>query len=113
MDIQLYHVTLTINIQSIYTHGLLPDMATGKEKKVWLVTREALLWAIAHCANRHDVHISDLVVIPIYANIGWVFQTKWQGVYSCPTLLHANTHPRTASRFIDELGLTAYETSLP
>jgi hypothetical protein len=103
--IPLYHVTLKTNIESIYDNGLQPHLATGKEAKTWLVSEEKLLWAIAHCANRHNVLISNLAIIPVHAIPAKISNTQWQGIYTSTVLLHATNHPTNAAHMIDKLGL--------
>lgn len=99
----LYHVTLATNIKGIYTSGLDPRLATGKEKKAWLVDETALFWAIAHCANRHDLLISDLVAIPFDVLPTRVMRTAWKGVYSTTQTLHATNHPRSCSTLVNDV----------
>lgn len=103
---QLYHITHKSNVESIYDHGIQPKRAIGAEHKVWLVDHRMLVWAIAHCANRHHCLIEDLMVIPVFMPISLSMRTKWIGVYTSNREVHANNHPRYAKSMLDIYGLT-------
>lgn len=77
----MYHVTLNKNDMSITRQGINPEFAQGKRKASYWVTRDALHWAIAHVANRHNARVSDLRVY--YAAMPEIdlLGTPWQGVY--------------------------------
>lgn len=52
----LFHVTLNENIASIRKYGINPliKYPMRKDRTSYLVTPGALMWAIAHVANRHS-----------------------------------------------------------
>ena len=60
----LYHVTLEENVRSIMIEGIRPDLARGKAQASWYVSKAGILWAIAHTSLRHNVPVSELVVMP-------------------------------------------------
>lgn len=109
---QLYHVTHINNIESIYSAGLDPNHSAGKEAKVWLVDESALLWAIAHCADRHNEQIRYMVVIPVTPLVARVQQTRWKGVYTSNATLQASNHPTFASKLVDRLGMVEREATI-
>jgi hypothetical protein len=59
----LFHVSPSRNLRSIGRFGLLPALARGALKAVWLGSRSRLAWAIAHVRERHSV--ADVVVFRV------------------------------------------------
>jgi hypothetical protein len=49
------HATPLRNVRSILRSGLLPAMAKGKLKVVWMHTPARTDWAVDHVAARHQV----------------------------------------------------------
>jgi hypothetical protein len=60
--IRVRHATPARNVPSIVRRGLLPSLALGKLKAVWLHTPSRSAWAVAHVAERHHVQ-EDLVCV--------------------------------------------------
>lgn len=59
----LYHVTPEHNIDAIMREGVRPDLARGKTQAAWYVNKHGIVWAIAHTSLRHDLPVSNLVVL--------------------------------------------------
>jgi hypothetical protein len=76
----LYHVS-PASRDSIATRGLLPEMARGKLKAVWLCTRDMIVWSIAHVALRHDVTIGSIFVYECHIDDVLVKRSAWPGIY--------------------------------
>lgn len=62
---KLYHITPGYNILSIDILGLLPNLATGRRKCVYVCKRAALKSAIVHICKRHKCQPEDLVICEI------------------------------------------------
>lgn len=62
MAMILYHVSPTRNTVSISEHGIDPSYSTGKLEASWYVSKNRVLWAIAHCSARHDEPVNELTV---------------------------------------------------
>lgn len=62
---RLYHATPIKNLASIQAKGLDPNLATGKEKLIWLHTASRKLWALQHTAKRHKCDITEVAIIGI------------------------------------------------
>jgi hypothetical protein len=59
--------------------GILPALARGSLKAVWLVSRSRLAWAIAHVRERHAV--SEVVVFRVRVSRGALVRRR-RGVWS-------------------------------
>jgi hypothetical protein len=62
---RVFHVTPMCNLPGIRKRGLIPDLATGKRKAVYVVDEKAVSWAIAHVADRHGMKVNRLVIISL------------------------------------------------
>jgi hypothetical protein len=61
----LRHATPLRNVRSILRRGLLPSMAKGARRIVWLHTPGRTGWAIPHVAERHHVAASAVAVLTV------------------------------------------------
>lgn len=59
----LYHVTPEYNLDNIMREGVRPDLARGKMSASWYVSKHGIVWAIAHTSLRHDLPVSNLIVM--------------------------------------------------
>ena len=59
----LYHITPEYNVESIMRDGVRPDLSRGKLSASWYVTKHGIVWALAHTSLRHDLPVSNLVVM--------------------------------------------------
>lgn len=89
---RLYHATPRKNRDSILEHGLLPELADGKRKAVWLHTASKREWAILHTMKRHDVNLDEVDIIAIDLPRSKLTR-RWRGLWTCAetipvTLLH-------------------------
>jgi hypothetical protein len=62
-SVVLYHVTPEYNVESIMRDGVRPELARGKMSASWYVTKHGIVWALAHTSLRHDIPVSNLVVM--------------------------------------------------
>jgi hypothetical protein len=82
----LYHVTPTENLQSIYTHGLNPELSTGKRKVTWFVRADGLLWAISHISAHWKTSVDKISVISVSLDEDELKRTCWRPVFTKETL---------------------------
>ncbi|HEX5273545.1 MAG TPA: hypothetical protein VFW33_23780 [Gemmataceae bacterium] len=77
--IELLNVSPARNTRPIVRFGLLPALARGRIKAVWLVSRSRLEWAIAHVRKRHAV--SEVGVFRVRLSRGALVRRR-RGVWS-------------------------------
>ncbi len=80
--VTIQHATPRRNVRSIFLSGLLPGMARGKLKAVWLHASSRTAWATAHVAGRHHVAESDVVIITVRVPRSWLRRNR-RGVWYC------------------------------
>ncbi len=61
-SVMAYHVTPMENLFGIQRKGIDPSCSKGKMRASWYVSKKGVLWAIAHCSNRHSIPVDQLVV---------------------------------------------------
>ena len=79
-----WHVTPATNVQSVLSCGLLPSLARGSLKAVWLVSRCRLTWAVRHVRKRHGV--AEVAVISVRVDRASLIRRR-RGVWSTATLI--------------------------
>ena len=78
----LRHATPLRNVRSILRSGLLPGLARGRLKAVWLHTPSRSSWAIPHVANRHHVQEELVAVLTVEVPRSWL-RKRGRGVWCC------------------------------
>lgn len=78
-----YHVSPRKNQASIRRTGIDPAFSRGSSQAIWLVSRGKILWAIAHCAERHGVSIDEMDVW-LVPTVKRQRSTRWPGIVSSP-----------------------------
>lgn len=71
----LFHVTLAQNAESIWQGGVDPHRSTGKLLVSWWVDRDDVVWALAHVSARYGVPVDQLIVIE--CDIPSVLVRRW------------------------------------
>lgn len=61
----LFHATPKRNLKQILKRGLLVSKSKGRRLAIWLHTGDCSGWAIEHCAQRHGVAESDVVIVKV------------------------------------------------
>lgn len=84
---QVWHITLKSNLESILRTGIDPARSKGKRLVSWFTTKKGLVWAFAHCSARHGVPVSELVAIEVAANRKWLERTAWKGRWTCGSVI--------------------------
>ncbi len=77
------HATPRRNLRSILLSGLLPGMARGKLKAVWLHAPGRTSWAIQHVAERHHVPEDDVIILEVRVPRSQLRRNR-RGVWYCP-----------------------------
>lgn len=95
----LYHITPSENVASIYESGLQPSYSTGFMKSVWLVNKRNIVWALAHCSNRHSVSVDNLSVTTINTDDQKIVRFATSGLFYCKHIIQVENHA-TAELFI-------------
>lgn len=90
--IALYHVTPHKNITPIMHEGLLPEKSQGKRALVWLVTPDAIPWALAHCSLRHNCKTSDLSILRVNLTEDKITRTRWKFAFVCKDKIFPVSH---------------------
>src|SRR5689334_16342381 len=83
----LRHATPRKNIRSIFRFGLLPGLARGKLKAVWLHTGTKGDWAVNHVSDRHDVSTERVAVIEVRVTRSKLRRNR-RGVWYCPRIIN-------------------------
>jgi hypothetical protein len=78
----LRHATPLRNVKSILRSGLLPALARGRLKAVWLHTPSRTAWAVPHVANRHHVQEEQVAVLTVEVPRPWL-RKRARGVWYC------------------------------
>lgn len=81
--VTLRHATPRKNVRSIHEHGLLPWLAKGRLRAVWLHSPAQTDWAIAHVARRHAVDPADVVILEVEVSRRVLKRFK-RGLWTCP-----------------------------
>lgn len=77
----LYHVTPSYNVQSIFTEGVSPHYSRGKQRVAWWASGENLMWALAHISRRYAMSTLSLAVFQADIPDDRLIKTAWRGVY--------------------------------
>lgn len=77
----LYHVTIGSNVDSIWDNGIDPAYSKGKFDASWYVTKDNILWAILHVADRHDCKLDDIFVCAVLVDWKSMRRTNAPGRY--------------------------------
>lgn len=88
----LYHITPSENVSSIYESGLQPSYSTGFMKAVWLVGKRNIVWALAHCSNRHGTSVDNLCVMTVVTDNQKVTRFATSGLFYCKDIIHVENH---------------------
>lgn len=88
----LYHVTPASNLASIYESGLQPNYSEGLMKVVWLVGKRNIVWAIAHCSNRHSESVDNLAVMTIPIDDQKIVRFATSGLFYCKHIIQVENH---------------------
>ncbi len=80
------HATPRRNLRSILRSGLLPGLARGKIKAVWLHASGKTSWAIPHVAGRHHVPQDQVVVLEVRVPRSQLRRNR-RGVWYCPFII--------------------------
>jgi hypothetical protein len=90
----LYHVTPDVNEMPIMAFGIRPDLCKGKTQSSWYVSKQGIIWAIAHVSLRHNVTPHNIVVmacmLPVSAlkatgiRYAWRTTQRFQPEYAIP-----------------------------
>lgn len=81
--VTLRHASPRRNVASIHENGILPWLAKGRLRVVWLHSPAQTDWAVAHVAKRHSVDPADVVVFEVELPRGLLKRFK-RGVWTCP-----------------------------
>lgn len=63
----LFHVTPTMNVESIMVEGINPARSTGKRERAWLVNGSRVLWALCHISIKYNLPIGALSILKVAA----------------------------------------------
>jgi hypothetical protein len=66
--------------------GVDPLRATGKRAVAWYVTKSMVPWALAHVINRHDLMLSETVVLSCAVHPRQRIRTNRRGIWCCSVL---------------------------
>lgn len=82
----LYHVSPRANRESIQRTGIEPAVfSQGKQKTAWYVESSRVMWALVHCAARHNCDVFDLDVwIVGKTQFKKLARTHMNGVFQSP-----------------------------
>lgn len=99
---ELYHVTPVKNIPSILKGGIDPTFSEGRMKVSWFAESEALLWALAHVAQRRKTTMQELCIFECHIERADLTRTRWRFVYNNANLtpVEALKHTRSAAYWI-------------
>ncbi len=84
--VTIQHATPRRNVRSIFLRGLLPALARGKLKAVWLHASNRTDWATAHVARRHHVQEVEVVVLVVRVPRSWLRRNR-RGVWYCAQII--------------------------
>ena len=96
MRTDLYHISPTVNNESIERRGVDPTYSLGKLQTMYYVDEKRLFWAMLHISRRHQCPIDQLTVhvLPLYRKD--MIKTGLDGVYrSNLPLFPASREPAT------------------
>jgi len=100
---RLYHVSPAKNYEYIFWGGLQPSFALGARKVVWLVTRDKVVWALAHVSARHSVSVDELGVFVVDASLADIRRTRWAHVFTCERRIEV-ARMDEVGEYLDERG---------
>ena len=83
---RLYHATLKSNLDSINRLGISAGFSRGKEAVVWLHTKSRREWAVMHTMKRHNVTISEVVILAVDVPRQQL-RRRWRGLWTTPETL--------------------------
>lgn len=78
----LFHVSPSVNRQSIGRAGLSLLFARGRVRRIWVCTQMKTSWACDHVEKRHNCHGDPLDVYAVSVPRGRLTRTKWRGVWT-------------------------------
>ena len=84
----LQHATPRKNLRSIFRFGLLPGLAKGKLRAVWLHTSAKSGWAVRHVSQRHHVDDEEVVILVVRVPRSMLRRNR-RGVWFCPHIIDA------------------------
>ena len=76
----LYHSTPATRLRSILAAGILPALATGARREVWLHSPSHRPWAACHVAARHSA--TRTVAVRVAVPRGWLTR-RGVGLWTC------------------------------
>jgi len=77
----LYHVTIGDHVDSICSNGIDPAYSSSKFKASWFVSKDNILWAVAHVSNRHAVSVADIYVCRVTIDWRTMRRSNRQGIF--------------------------------
>lgn len=80
--VPLRHASPRKNVRAIHANGLLPWLAKGKLKAIWLLTPRRTSWAVEHIARRHKVAVADVVVFDVLVPRAQLRRRR-RGIWTC------------------------------
>src|SRR5262245_50685772 len=82
--ISLYHTCPARYLGSILTNGILPALARGARREVWLHSPARMAWAREHVAERHGC--PKVVSLRVSVPRDWLTRRR-RGVWTCPRVI--------------------------
>lgn len=96
----LYHVTPTVNIDSIDAEGINPLYAKGKMSASWYVRQSEITWAICHVSLRHNIPVNEITVCATLIDWSDMKRTARMGRYYTAKVYHPESFS-PASFFVE------------
>jgi hypothetical protein len=81
-SILLVHSTPARNVSSIFRRGLLPQLASGKLRVVWVCQRRLSRWSKSHVSRRHHVPAGQVAALLLQLPQDWL-KKHGPGVFTC------------------------------
>ena len=82
-----YHVTTKSAIAGIKQRGILPSLARGKRKVVWLCNGEKLAWALLHITKHQKRKPQNMRVLRVILPRESLKSWSMKGVYTCDKVI--------------------------
>ncbi len=82
----LLHVSPRRNLPSLYRNGVSPAFSRGARAECWYCSPSRRPWALEHVAERHNVALSDVVVLRVNVRRD-LLTRRGRGVWTCPRVV--------------------------
>jgi hypothetical protein len=108
--VRRFHVTPWRTLWDIYREGLKCSKSRGAKHTIWLCDETALLWALNHVADHHDVRFSELLLLLVHIPASFVIYVR-PGIWRCvqdipPNLIsYCCPLPLIGPRLVEQLSL--------